>query len=192
MKWLAPSGDEVDLHICGPDEVAGGTSPLPMSASKAASPVGLCDDGEEPYALCEATLFHGRGDEWFVLEWWGDAIGFVVYEAAPTLYSCDSGPQQPPGLVAAAPNLLAALRAIDTFEQPLFDHPPDEWTKHTPETCADCKRWADMRPPIQNRCDGYYRLVMSRDRRRDEDARALHYKLRNIARAAIKAAGARS
>lgn len=70
---------------------------------------GLCDDGEDAYALCEVSVFHGRGDEWFVLEWWGEDIGFVVTEAAPTLYACDSGPQRDPGLIAAAPKMAALL-----------------------------------------------------------------------------------
>lgn len=72
--------------------------------------IGLCDDGDAPYLEAEVSVFRGRGDEWFVLEWWGEGIGYVVSEAAPTLYACDSGPQHEPGLVGAATELLSALK----------------------------------------------------------------------------------
>ncbi len=53
-----------------------------------------------PDYMCYAEIssFHGRNDdEWFLLEWWGDSMGWVV-SAAPvcSLYACDSGPAVEP------------------------------------------------------------------------------------------------
>ena len=81
--------------------------------------------------------------------------------------------------------LRTALRAIVNYRVEWFDHPPEEWAKHTPETCAECKRWRDMNHPIQHSCDGFYRLLYSR---RDENARleaTQHYAMADIARAAL-------
>ena len=44
------------------------------------------------FLMCETSIFHGRNeDDWFLLEWWGPAGGWVVYEAPlRSLYSDDS------------------------------------------------------------------------------------------------------
>lgn len=69
----------------------------------------LCDDGEEPYAGCEVSIFRGRGDEWLALEWWDCGIGWVVCNAGQTIYSDDGGPQQT-GPVNNHEELVEALR----------------------------------------------------------------------------------
>jgi hypothetical protein len=39
-----------------------------------------CDDGEDPYAPCETSVFHGRESGWYLLEWWPDSTSWAVYE----------------------------------------------------------------------------------------------------------------
>jgi len=54
-------------------------------------------EGPDYFGLCEATLFYGRSDDdWFLLEWWGAAVGWAVCEMprVPSLYSDDSGPAE--------------------------------------------------------------------------------------------------
>lgn len=68
--------------------------PPPTAASGSptdAVPPSRCDDGEDPFALCEVSVFRARRDEWFYLEWWGAGIGWSVSRAGESIYACDSG-----------------------------------------------------------------------------------------------------
>lgn len=46
--------------------------------------------------------------------------------------------------------LESALQSIRDLKVEQFDHPPEEWAKHTPETCEECKRWKDMKHPLRS------------------------------------------
>ena len=82
--------------------------------------------------------------------------------------------------------LKRALQEIVDHNPGDFDWPEEEWAKHTPETCAECKRWRDMKHPIQHSCDGWYRLFYRRQKI-NEDAHARSgYECKKIARAALE------
>ena len=51
-------------------------------------------DRPDYHGGCEATVFHGRDeDDWYLLEWWGEGIGWAVYKMPDrSIYSDDSGP----------------------------------------------------------------------------------------------------
>lgn len=81
--------------------------------------------------------------------------------------------------------LESALQSIRDLKVDQFDHPPEEWAKHTPETCEECKRWNAMKHPLQHSCDGWYRLYYSREKRINDDQERQHWAMRNIAREAL-------
>jgi hypothetical protein len=102
-------------------------------------------------------------------------VGKRVLELVKALRAAEARIQQ----------LEAALRSIVDLQVPQFDHPPEEWAKHTPETCEECKRWRDMKHPLQHSCDGWYRLLYSRKNRIDRDQENQHWTMRTIAREAL-------
>jgi hypothetical protein len=83
--------------------------------------------------------------------------------------------------------LRKALEQIESFTVPFFDWPPEEWAKHTPKTCAECKRWQEMNHPVQHSCDGWYRLYYAREER-NKMARG-DADMRRIAREALQQPG---
>lgn len=81
--------------------------------------------------------------------------------------------------------LVEALAKIQDYEPVPFDWTPEEWAKHTPETCDECRYWKDLKHPLQHSCDGWYRMLHERDRR-NKDARAgVGWKCKSIARDAL-------
>jgi hypothetical protein len=99
-------------------------------------------------------------------------------------------PPEPGAAAGAAPEqriaaLEAALNAIIDFQPEYFDHAPEVWAQHTPETCAKCAEWEARRHPLQRRCDEWYRLHRRRDAINDDRAAAVAATLREIARAAL-------
>lgn len=86
---------------------------------------------------------------------------------------------------AEVARLREALGRIDKYEEQPFDWPQEWWAAHTPETCAECKRWDEMKHLIQNRCEEYSRLFYSRRDRREHQQRSMQYRLKDIARAAL-------
>ena len=83
--------------------------------------------------------------------------------------------------------LRKALEQIESFTVPFFDWPPEEWAKHTPKTCAECKRWQEMNHPVQHSCDGWYRLYYAREERSQMDRGDAD--MRRIAREALQQPG---
>jgi hypothetical protein len=90
-------------------------------------------------------------------------------------------------LEAENARLRTALEQIESFTVPVFDWPPEEWAKHTPETCSECKRWRDMKHPLQHSCDGWYRLHYARQERNQMDRGDAD--MRQIAREALQQPG---
>lgn len=81
-----------------------------------------------------------------------------------------------------------ALERIRDFKIDEYDQPAEEWAKHTPETCSECKRWRDMNHPIQHSCNGWYDLYYSRERRNKDNYASYGYHMRTIAEEALYAA----
>jgi hypothetical protein len=77
-------------HRCGQNDTLDTETPLAYIVGMEPN----IKEFPEYFALCEISSFHGRNeDEWFILEWWGKAIGWAVYETThSSIYSCDSGP----------------------------------------------------------------------------------------------------
>jgi hypothetical protein len=84
--------------------------------------------------------------------------------------------------------LERALKAIDEYEPKYFDWPAEEWAKHTPETCPECKLWRERKHPLQHSCDGWYRLYYEREKRNRDTHASSGYECKKIARAALSSA----